>query len=361
MTDLPAWLSGILSRADHRLIDGRYPSFSSGRCVWDQLSDDQYRELFEAAKHLPWDQALRQVMLKHWSKYLADYNTSPARYAFIDPLLPKASDLTALDIGCGLGNISQALARRYERVVAVDLPDNIIRWLNLLKQNAALDGLEAVGIENLDLSSLPFKDNSFDLVVLGMTLQWIGSFDLSHSPDKVQKKVLSDIFRVIKPGGRLVFFDRNRYMYNYFLGEPDGSAVKYASLLPRWLADLKTWFERTFSRSGRKYYQYVAEASLKHKRYRNYKHTYTYLMRLFWELGFKNSSAYIAVPNVKFQKIFISLADEVEAERLFGQGFLKTVLRSVKGHWLGKRLLQLLILLRLSRFLADGYIIIAEK
>src|SRR5437870_5642065 len=49
----------------------------------------------------------------------------------IDPILPSlsrpASTSTALEIGCGLGRFSRALASRFGKVIALDVSDEMIR------------------------------------------------------------------------------------------------------------------------------------------------------------------------------------------------------------------------------------------
>ena len=328
---------------------------------WEQLDDSQYEELFQELKTSSWDKALSKVLLKHWGEYLAAYNTSPERYTFLKELLPDISNAVALDLGCSFGNTSFALAKRCKKVVAADTPPNIIRWLKAVKEKDSLANLEPVKIDNLDFNKLPFEDGTFALVIFGMTLQWIGSFNASKSPDEIQKSVLKDIFRILKKGGIMVFFDKNRYTYNYFLDEPDGSAIKYATLLPRKLANPYAYIYRRLFLKQDKFFQYIKDVSLSSSQYRNYKHTYPYLEKLFKNCGFEKTYSFIPLPGVKFQQLFIPLKDEKKAESLFAKWFKDKALPAVKGHLLAKLFFKLAIRFGFSRYLADGYLIMAAK
>lgn len=102
---------------------------------------------------------------------------------------PKAGE-RALDIGSGTGNYSIWLAKKGLEVTAIDESREMI---TIAKKKAEKDNL------NIDLylgkgESLPFAENSFDLVVSVTTIEFV------HNPTKVLREAIS----VLKPGGRLV-------------------------------------------------------------------------------------------------------------------------------------------------------------
>lgn len=98
----------------------------------------------------------------------------------------EASPGRLLDIGCGTGNLLAVLQERFplSRLHGLDLAFNM-----------ALASSRRVGGDNVivngDAERLPFRDNSFDLVVSASTLQWIDDLDTC----------LSECFRVLVPGG----------------------------------------------------------------------------------------------------------------------------------------------------------------
>jgi len=97
-----------------------------------------------------------------------------------------------LDLGCGTGQSSGALLKRYPRadVVALDFALPMLaltrsrgRWLRRPRCLCA------------DLDHLPLADQSMDLVFANAALQW------SAGPDRV----FADIARILKPGGLVLF------------------------------------------------------------------------------------------------------------------------------------------------------------
>jgi len=96
-----------------------------------------------------------------------------------------------LDVGCGTGEITMRLAERYPRAtfVGIDLVEShLVRARELSARHAS-----RVRFEVGDALNLAFDDHSFDLVVCRHLLQAV--------PDAV--RVLSEIRRVVRPGGRV--------------------------------------------------------------------------------------------------------------------------------------------------------------
>lgn len=96
-----------------------------------------------------------------------------------------------IDIGCGSGIISLvALEKGAKKVTCGDISEFMLK---LARENFKSPGLSPDRIHfcQLDAESLPFEDNCFDAVITGM------SFGLF--PD--QEKAVSEMFRVLKPGG----------------------------------------------------------------------------------------------------------------------------------------------------------------
>lgn len=91
-----------------------------------------------------------------------------------------------LDVGCGSGNsYAPGLVARGAEWTGVDVSENAVAA-------ARASGLDARVIE--DAAELPFPDESFDLVVCIEVLEHL------FSPDRAA----AEIWRVLKPGGRLV-------------------------------------------------------------------------------------------------------------------------------------------------------------
>jgi arsenite methyltransferase len=100
-----------------------------------------------------------------------------------------------LDLGCGAGLDIYFYAKAVGvsgKVYGLDISEEMV--------DKAKKNMEAVGIKNTEIKcghsdNLPFQDNFFDVVASN------GIYNLS--PDR--EKVMQEVFRVLKPGGRTVF------------------------------------------------------------------------------------------------------------------------------------------------------------
>jgi len=101
-------------------------------------------------------------------------------------------DVEVLDAGCGSGRVFQhRLAGQVRRVVGVDVTQDVRGNPNL---DTAVRG---------DLSVLPLRDASFDLVIL------------SHVVEHLMEPsaAFRELARVLRPGGRLLLLTPNRWHY----------------------------------------------------------------------------------------------------------------------------------------------------
>lgn len=112
-----------------------------------------------------------------------------------------SAELHCLDIGCGGGIIAEDLAKFSNNVSGIDLSE---ASLNTAKQHAKEAGLK-IDYYHGAAESLPFEDNSFDLVTCCDVLEHVDDLPL----------VISEINRVLKPGGTFVFDTINRTPMSY--------------------------------------------------------------------------------------------------------------------------------------------------
>lgn len=100
-----------------------------------------------------------------------------------------------LDVGCGTGALLTELARAGAEVTGIDTfgeADGIDR--RIAEARMKEQGLE-IPLRQGSAAKLPFDDGAFDLVVsIGM---------LEHIPPETRKRVLPEMFRVVRPGGVL--------------------------------------------------------------------------------------------------------------------------------------------------------------
>jgi len=105
--------------------------------------------------------------------------------------LLKTKD-AALDFGCGLGRLTQALAAHFSTVTGIDVAQSMVEGAQL--RNAFPDRVTYV--LNVE-PTLPFADATFDFGYSNLVLQ--------HVPPKAAATYISELVRVLKPGGILVF------------------------------------------------------------------------------------------------------------------------------------------------------------
>jgi arsenite methyltransferase len=115
-------------------------------------------------------------------------------------------DEQVLDVGCGRGAVLTAVARRLTtgRITGIDLwstHDQSGNARDVTLQNASREGVrDRVDIETGDMRTLPFADGAFDLVVSSLAIH-----NIHGSEDRAS--AISQAWRVLKPGGRIVIAD----------------------------------------------------------------------------------------------------------------------------------------------------------
>lgn len=137
------------------------------------------------------------------------YTTRRGKFIEWDRILDRAQlggDERVLDMGCGRGAVLTAVARRLTsgNITGVDIwstQDQSGNARQVTERNASLEGVaDRVKIETGDMRALPFPDAAFDLIVSSLAIHNI-------SGDQDRGKAVSEGFRVLKPGGRMILVD----------------------------------------------------------------------------------------------------------------------------------------------------------
>ena len=108
------------------------------------------------------------------------------------------SGQAALDLCCGTGDITEALARTGAPTTGLDFSPQMlaIAAQRLQRRTPRTPGPAPVYLEG-DAQQLPFPDNSFDAVTIGYGLRNLTQWE----------RGLAEMHRVARPGGRLVVLD----------------------------------------------------------------------------------------------------------------------------------------------------------
>jgi ubiquinone/menaquinone biosynthesis C-methylase UbiE len=127
---------------------------------------------------------------KKWDELFMEH-LEPMGAAIIQQLQLKDSDVV-LDIAAGTGEPGLTIASQLKggKVIITDLADDM---LVIARENAAKKGVTNVEFRACDASELPFADNSFDAVSCRLGFMFF--------PDMLM--AAKEIFRVLKPGGRI--------------------------------------------------------------------------------------------------------------------------------------------------------------
>lgn len=158
----------------------------------DVLHDEPERQQFfntvyENAKgdaaFVPWADLKAKAQLEQWLAANAGIISS--------------SNLSAMDVACGLGDNAEALASAGYQTTAFDLAADAIDWAKKRFPESRVDYHQA------DLFNLPDE--------------WIGAFDLVHEcytlqalPPEMVERTATAIASLVKPGGTLLVFTRIR-------------------------------------------------------------------------------------------------------------------------------------------------------
>ena len=100
---------------------------------------------------------------------------------------------SVLEIACGTGRVTRHIRKTLPADIKLTATDISNDMLNVAKRG--LDK-ENIIFQAEDAQNLSFPDNSFDLVIC--------QFGMMFLPDK--KKGFEEIYRVLKPGGKFMFF-----------------------------------------------------------------------------------------------------------------------------------------------------------
>ncbi len=134
--------------------------------------------------------------------YVIDYDDEPRRLDKQAQLagledhfhkFPLVPDAKVLDAGCGSGAMTRLLAERLPKGFATGIDTNP-QYLAYAAQVAAKAGINNIDFREGNIFSVPFDDNTFDMVWCKYVLQWVN--------EPIQ--AIAEFKRVTRPGGIVV-------------------------------------------------------------------------------------------------------------------------------------------------------------
>jgi ubiquinone/menaquinone biosynthesis C-methylase UbiE len=131
---------------------------------------------------------------EQFNAWMSSYDVQQ-RIKLIKNFMPRwSSDMSCLEVGCGTGVISEALAPVVGRLTVSDTSEKLAREVG-----------ERLGMDwsRQDACNLAIPENTFDIVV--------SSECIEHTPDP--RRALAEMARVVNKGGVLIVTSPNRVWY----------------------------------------------------------------------------------------------------------------------------------------------------
>ena len=154
------------------------------------------------------------------------YGPGRSWQAFGHLLLRILPPLVVADLGAGEGLLSELLARRCQKVIAVDNSEKIVEFG---KAKAKKNGLKNLEFRLGDLQQPPVEVESVDLVILSQALH--------HA--KVPQEAIAAAYKILNRGGQIMILDLLQHNF-------EKARELYGD---RWLgfaeSDLHHWLENT--------------------------------------------------------------------------------------------------------------------
>src|SRR3954468_11494478 len=180
---------------------------------------------------------LKRILARRNHKAEAYFNQIAGRFdrsygpgrswqAFWHLLLRILPPLTIADLGSGEGLLSELLARRAKKVIAVD---NSEKMVTFGAEKAKRNGLKNLEFRLGDLENPPIEPNAVDLVILSQALH--------HAADPA--KAINSAHKILRPGGQLMILDLMKHNF-------ERAHELYGDRWPGFAeSDLHCWLEET--------------------------------------------------------------------------------------------------------------------
>jgi ABC-2 type transport system ATP-binding protein len=144
-----------------------------------------------------------EIKEKYWSRFSATYDENQEYVVgktFLDDVKTNIDKLTdlgeVLELGCGTGYFTEAIAKKSKHVIATDLSEELLE--NAKKR---LSRIEHITFQKENCYRTSFKSEKFDTVFMANLIHVI------EDPSKV----LQECFRVLKVDGLLIITSFTNY------------------------------------------------------------------------------------------------------------------------------------------------------
>ena len=143
---------------------------------------------------------MRQYFDELAGKFGRQYVPGRSWKGIAEALLKLMPPLVIADLGAGEGTISQMMAQKAKRVIAIDNSEKMVEFGSELVKKHGIDNLEyRLG----ELEDVPIRSGTVDLAFLSQALH--------HA--RHPERAVAEAWRILKPGGRVAILDLNRHHF----------------------------------------------------------------------------------------------------------------------------------------------------
>lgn len=160
---------------------------------------EQDREALQLALRRRQDH-MRQYFDELAGKFGRQYVPGRSWKGIAEALLKLMPPLVIADLGAGEGTISQMMAQKAKRIIAIDNSEKMVEFGSELAKKHRIDNLEyRLG----ELEEVPIRSGTVDLAFLSQALH--------HA--RHPERAVAEAWRILKPGGRIAILDLNRHHF----------------------------------------------------------------------------------------------------------------------------------------------------
>ncbi|MFQ5456292.1 MAG: class I SAM-dependent methyltransferase [Nitrospirota bacterium] len=220
---------------------------------------------------------------KYWKDVLWESNYIPSnkktwfenkRKGYFYLMSACSEEGRVLDVGAGSGIISDVVSNCYKETISLEYNPDFIEFL---KHRFSQDRKNNIKVVRANALSLPFRSESFNLIIVNGILEWLPNFVPNNNPKKTQINFLKDCLQKLNQGGQIIIGIENRFYINYLLGDTPHGDYPFTTVLPRLVANLLS--QKMYNRP---YLNYIYSSF-------GYKH-------ILKKAGFKNIKLFIIEP-----------------------------------------------------------------
>ncbi|UCH14107.1 MAG: methyltransferase domain-containing protein [Bacteroidales bacterium] len=155
-----------------------------------------------------------------WDEMRKSFFSEQVRDKIYSIANPARGDVVA-DIGAGTGYLTEGLINKGIPVIAVDQSEEM---LDVMKRK--FSGCDLIDYRVGESSALPIDNESVNYAFANMYLHHV----------KIPVKAIKEIYRILKPGGRLIITDLDEHNFEFLRNEHNDQWMGFKR------DDIKKWF-----------------------------------------------------------------------------------------------------------------------